>query len=57
MDIVGTSPWVYVVIVGIAVLGIAIAYGMMRNKNRTAAERAASEAGTHAVYEREDRRA
>jgi hypothetical protein len=48
------GPWVYIVIGGVIILGIAIAYGIIRNNGRTYAERATSERATHQLYERED---
>ena len=53
MTILG-FPWELVALVCIIVLGAAIAYGLMHNRGRTAAQRAASERGAHQLYERED---
>jgi hypothetical protein len=53
----GFGPWAFIVLGGIIVLGIAIAYGAMRNSQRTRAEKMASERATHQLYEREDKTA
>jgi hypothetical protein len=45
------SLWV----IGVVVLGMAIAYGIMRNRNRTRAERAAADQATKDLYARENR--
>ena len=51
----GTALWFFVVGGGAIVLGVAMAYGFMHNRNRTAAERRATEEGTHRIYEKEER--
>jgi hypothetical protein len=43
------------VVGGTLILGFAIAYGFTRNKERTAAEKRATEAATHRIYEKEER--
>ena len=43
------------VVGGTLILGFAIAYGFTRNKERTAAEKRATEAGAHRIYEKEER--
>lgn len=48
------SPWVMVALIGVIAVGLVIAYGVMQNHNRTAADRAASERGAQRIYERED---
>ena len=53
----GFGPWAFIVLGGMIVLGIAIAYGAMRTSHRTRAERMASERATHQLYEREDKAA
>jgi hypothetical protein len=42
---------------GAFVLGAAIAYGFARNKERTAADKRATEAAAHRIYEKEEREA
>ena len=49
--------WLTVLTIGVAVLGGAIAYGMMRNRKRTNSEKAATEAATRQEYREEDREA
>jgi hypothetical protein len=51
----GTALWFFVVVGGAIVLGVAMAYGFIHNRNRTAAERRATEEGTHRIYEKEER--
>ena len=43
------------VVGGTAVLGGAIAYGFLRYRQRTPAEKRASEIGAHRIYEKEER--
>jgi hypothetical protein len=43
------------VVGGTLILGFAIAYGLRRNRERTAAEKRATEAGAHRIYEKEER--
>lgn len=57
MTAFGFGAWVLVVLGGMIVLGVAIAYGIVRNASRTRAERAASERATHELYQREDQTA
>ncbi|KPF92364.1 hypothetical protein IP86_24425 [Rhodopseudomonas sp. AAP120] len=42
--------------IGILILAAAIAYGLMRNRRRTAAEKQLTEAATKANYRAEDRK-
>lgn len=46
--------WFIAVPVGTAILGILIAWGMLRNRNRTEAEKLETERATHEVYHSED---
>jgi hypothetical protein len=50
-----TFMYFLAVIGGAIILGIAIAYGLTRNKERTAAQKRATEAGAHQIYEKEER--
>lgn len=47
-------PWFLVIVLGTVILGVAIAYGMMRNRQRTAREMARTEQATHNLYKKED---
>jgi hypothetical protein len=40
---------------GTIILGFVIAYGLARTRHRSVAERNATEAGTHRLYEKEER--
>ena len=51
----GFLGWAFVVLGGMVILGIVIFYGEMRNRARTPTEKAVTEAGTHRLYEREER--
>ncbi|MCR6670707.1 hypothetical protein [Devosia ginsengisoli] len=51
----GPSFWLIVLTLGVVILGAAMAYGLYRNRQRSRAEKALTEAATHAEYEREDR--
>lgn len=55
MGELGFLGWAFVVAGGIVILGLIIAYAEMRNRSRTAAERAVTNAATHELYEREER--
>lgn len=46
-------PWVLIVAIGTLILGLAIAYGVMRNSRRTPREKAISEAGAHDLYKKD----
>jgi cytochrome c-type biogenesis protein CcmH/NrfF len=50
-----TFPWFFAVVIGAVILGAIIAWGMMRNRQRTPIERATTEAATHQNYKAEDR--
>ena len=53
MDATAWNPeWLYGVF--IVVLGLAIGYGIMRNRSRTKADKRATERATEARYEQED---
>lgn len=55
MSELGFPGWAFVALGGIIILGIFIAYGMMRNKGRTPRERAVTEAATRDLYDKEGR--
>lgn len=48
-------PWL-IAVLGFVILGIAIAYGITRNRGRTAVERELSAVGTRKVYREEETR-
>ena len=50
-----TAPWFLVLVGGTIVLGIAIAYGVLRNRQRTTREKLQTEAATRDIYHKEDR--
>lgn len=52
-----TIGWLFAIAGGAAILGVAIAYGLMRNRERTTHEKLQSEAGARRIYEEEDRQA
>jgi hypothetical protein len=51
----GGDLWMLMTVAGVAVLGAAILYGMMRNRSMTGAEKRLSEKATDDVYEAEQR--
>jgi hypothetical protein len=53
----GTALWFFVVVGGVIVLGVAMAYGVMHNKSRTADDIRENEEGAHRIYEKEEREA
>lgn len=55
METSGPSLWLILLTVGVVLLGLAMAYGVMRNRKRTAGERVATEVGTKREYAEEDR--
>ena len=55
MDIFGPAFWLILLTVGVAVLGIALAYAKKRNRERTPAERAHTASATRAERKAEDR--
>ena len=48
-------PWL-IAVLGFIVLGIAIAYGISRNRRRTTVERQLNDLGTRKVYREEEAR-
>ena len=48
-----TTPWFLVVVGGTLVLGIAIAYGMMRGSRRPPREEQRTEAATRDIYHKD----
>jgi hypothetical protein len=55
METSGPAFWLILLTVGVIVLGGAMAYGMMRNRQRSPREKAVTDAATRAEYQREDR--
>lgn len=55
MPDIPTIGWLFAVAGGALILGVAIAYGVMGNREVTRSERLAAERGAHEIYEREDR--
>jgi hypothetical protein len=55
MDL-ASAPWALWVALGTVILGLVIAYGMLRTARRTRAEKAVTEAGTRRIYQEEDQR-
>lgn len=51
----GTLVYLFAVTGGALILGLAIAYGVMRNWQRAQREKLASERGAHDIYQKEDR--
>ena len=51
----GFLGWAFVVIGGIVILGLAMFYAEMRNRTRTAREKAITEVATHRLYEEEEK--
>lgn len=51
-----TVSWFLVIVVGTAVLGLAIAYGLWRSRQRSRVEDRRGEQATHDLYETEDHR-
>jgi hypothetical protein len=50
----GTQKPLWLWVIGSIILGAAIVYGIMRNRNRTRSERAATDQATKGLYARED---
>jgi len=46
-------PWTFLIVILTVLLGLGIAYGMMRNRTRTPAEKATTEAATRRLYDKE----
>lgn len=55
MDQISPIIWLVLVGGGVIVLGLVMAYGMARNRTRSAAEKKLTDDGTRAVYRAEDR--
>jgi hypothetical protein len=51
----GPVFWLMLLSVGVLALGLAMAYGISRNRTRTAGERHLTEAATRPEYQNEDR--
>jgi hypothetical protein len=54
MDFLGPYGWLFAVLGGAIILGLAIAWGMKRTGDRTAREVQVNEAGAREEYARED---
>jgi hypothetical protein len=52
----GSHLPVWLWFIGAGILGLAIAYGIMRNSKRSAAEKATTEQATKDLYAKEDRK-
>ena len=52
----GSHIPVYLWFIGAAILGLAIAYGIMRNRSRSSAEKKLSDQATRTLYAEEERR-
>ena len=50
-----TTQHVWIWIAGVLLLGLALAYGIFRNRTRSSRERAVTEAATKERYRQEDR--
>lgn len=50
-----TTVWLLILTVGVIALGAAMAWGLVRNRARSPAERQITEAGTRREYQAEDR--
>jgi hypothetical protein len=55
METSGPGLWLILLTIGVIVLGAAAIYGIMRNRQRTPAEKITTEAATKREYQREDR--
>ena len=51
----GPSLWLILLTIGVIALGVAMAYGMLRNRKRSVREEIATEVGTKQEYRRADR--
>lgn len=51
----GTALWFFTIVGGAAILGVALAYGVIHNRSLTLGERFATERGTRELYEKEER--
>jgi len=50
-----TTVWLLILTVGVIVLGAAMAWGLIRNRARSPAERQMTEAATRREYQAEDK--
>ena len=50
-----TTVWLLILTVGVVALGLAMAWGLNRNRARSPAERALTEAATRREYREEDK--
>lgn len=50
-----TTIWLLLLTVGVIALGLAMAYGLYRNRTRTLAEKQMTEAATRREYQMEDK--
>jgi hypothetical protein len=50
-----TAMYFFVIVGGVIILGVAMAYGVARNRERTRAEKLEAERGARRIYEQEDR--
>jgi hypothetical protein len=57
MDIAGPAFWLILLTIGVLALGGAMIYGIMRNRERTLAERVTTDVETKREYECEDHNA
>ena len=55
METSGPAFWLILLTLGVVVLGVAMAYGLMRNRQRAPREKAVTDAATRAEHQREDR--
>lgn len=51
----GPGLWLILLTIGVVILGLAMAYGIRRNRTQSTAERNLSEAATRQEYKAEDR--
>lgn len=51
----GPSFWLILLTIGVVALGLAMAYGMRRNKQRTLQEKLVTDAATRREFREEDR--
>lgn len=55
METSGQSLWLILLTLGVVVLGLAMAYGIRKNSQRSVTEKRVTEAATKREYAREDR--
>jgi hypothetical protein len=51
----GPSIWLILLTIGVIILALAAVFGILRNRQRTVGEKAATEVATKAGYQAEDR--